>query len=370
MKADSADTLLQTIMGWSNDDITRELPDLQALSEYGYDDYQQFRPGMRFIESLAGWLNRFPQDKKITAFEFLKNRLLFITRTQMEQIVSIAYPDYVVPLLLKQISQESDKNIPRWKLNTLYNSKEFDILHNRCLFTGLSDGSYIDIFRRSNPKINHEQVSRTHEINQARATKLKEKLIERLDAYADYEHLQYFRNVFLLDDFSASGISYLNEDPASHNGMKGKIAAFYDSITNKQDPISKLVNLDDLHVYLILYVATEDANKYLQEQGKKLFSPIPFSVIVIHTLPASIKYNESENESFTELIKQKKFGWENIKTAHTAQGDESKPYLGFDGCALPLILHHNTPNNSLPILHRNDQKTEFKGLFPRISRHQ
>ena len=159
MKDDSANTLLKTIMWWSNDDITRELPNLQALAAYGYDDYQQFKPGMRFIESLAGWLNRLPQEKRKTAFDFIKNRLLFLTRSQMEQIVSTAHSDYIIPLLLNQISEESREKIPRWRVKKLIKSKEFEILHQQCLFMGLSDGSQIDIFRRSNSKINHEQVS-------------------------------------------------------------------------------------------------------------------------------------------------------------------------------------------------------------------
>ena len=46
------------------------------------------------------------------------------------------------------------------------------------------------------------------------------------------------------------------------------------------------------------------------------------------------------------------------------EGDTEKLYLGFHSCALPLILNHNTPNNSLPILHQNYEGVEFKGLFP------
>ena len=370
MKDDSANTLLRTIMDWSNDDITRELPNLQALAAYGYDDYQQFKPGMRFIESLAGWLNRLPQDKRNTAFDFIKNRLLFLTRSQMEQIVSTAHSDYVIPLLLNQISEESNGEIPRWRVKKLIESREFEILHQQCLFMGLSDGSQIDIFRRSNSKINHEQVSRTHEINKPRATKIKNELKERLDCFDAEKPSNFFRDVFLLDDFSASGISYLKENASFPHGVKGKIASFYNSMQDKDDPLHNLFNLNDLRVYLILYAATEDAKKHIQKLGEKLFGLISFSVIVIHTIPEYVKYNEDENEEFTKLIEKEEYGWENLSNEHTAQGDETKQYLGFDGCALPMILHHNTPNNSLPILHRNDDKTAFKGLFPRISRHQ
>lgn len=48
-------------------------------------------------------------------------------------------------------------------------------------------------------------------------------------------------------------------------------------------------------------------------------------------------------------------------------GKHDNVYLGFDECALPVVLAHNTPNNSLPILWQDSKL--FRGLFPRISRH-
>jgi len=45
-------------MEWSNEDIARQRPVLQALASSKYDEYQQFSPGMRFVESLALWLQQ------------------------------------------------------------------------------------------------------------------------------------------------------------------------------------------------------------------------------------------------------------------------------------------------------------------------
>ena len=93
--------ILKHTMGWSHENVTDNLADLQALSDYGYDEYQQFITGMRFIESLAIWLNQLPPDKKDTAFRFVKEKLLYITQDQMKQIISIAYPDHIVSNLIK-----------------------------------------------------------------------------------------------------------------------------------------------------------------------------------------------------------------------------------------------------------------------------
>lgn len=369
MSPKSAEKLLNKIMGWNTaEDTKNEHPNLRALASFGYDDYKQFRPSRRFIESLAIWLNQFPPDKKSIAYEFIKNDLLFITRPQIEQIVSIAYPDYVIPMLLKQVSEESSDRIPRWLVSNLLDSNEFKILHHKCLFAGLSDGSYIDDFRRSSTKIDHEQISRTHEINATRAKKIKDKLSERLhEPPRDTE--PYFRNIFLIDDFSASGTTYLKEDKDTPNGVTGKLGHFFESITNSNDPVSTLVKENDFQIYLILYVATDEAIETIQEVAKKKFPKIKFSIMPIHVLSKSIKFDENMNP-FSELVRNKEFGWEGIVDQHIEQGNSEKPYLGFDQCALPLILPHNAPNNSLPILHRNDDRTKFKGLFPRVTRHQ
>ena len=364
MQEKSASHILRKTMKWSKKDVTKHLADLQALSSYGYDEYQQFRPGMRFIESLASWLNQFPQERRVAAFGFVKDRILYITQDQMRQIISVAYGEYVIPILLKQASCRSSFHY--WNVVRLRGSSEFKTLLHKCLFMGLSDGSQIDMFRRSSQEISHEQVYRTHEISNKRKDKIVQKLKKRLPEGSELR----FCNVFLLDDFSASGITYLKENESSPHGMSGKIADFYCSITDKADPFSELVDAKNLRVWLILYVGTEHVKTRLQELGSKLFSRIQFTVIVIHTIPESVKYRPEENKEFTELIKIKKFGWEGLPDEHMSMGGDTEPYLGFSAGALPLILNHNTPNNSLPILHRDDVNVEFKGLFPRISRHR
>lgn len=59
----------------------------------------------------------------------------------------------------------------------------------------------------------------------------------------------------------------------------------------------------------------------------------------------------------------------NIINKHYKKGKHDNPYLGFNECGLPLILNHNTPNNSLPILWLPDDM-RYKGLFPRVTRHK
>jgi hypothetical protein len=74
MKDQLAERLLAEVMGWKNPEqyIEHGLP-LQSLAAYKYDEYQQFSPGMRFIESLALWLDQFETvDQRRIALAFVR----------------------------------------------------------------------------------------------------------------------------------------------------------------------------------------------------------------------------------------------------------------------------------------------------------
>src|SRR5436190_16947564 len=110
MRDQLAERLLARVMGWSAEDVARERPVLQAMAAYKYDEYQQFSPGMRFVESFALSLSglRTPDEKAIF-YEFVKKRLFFST-AEINHLVSIAYPDFVRPHLLRQVAKQHGLN--------------------------------------------------------------------------------------------------------------------------------------------------------------------------------------------------------------------------------------------------------------------
>jgi hypothetical protein len=88
-------------------------------------------------------------------------------------------------------------------------------------------------------------------------------------------------------------------------------------------------------------------------------------VHVIQELPPDIQVTDN-----IEVVTQwlRKYTDKEIVDNHFRKGKHDKPYLGFDECGLPLVLYHNTPNNSLPILWQEGDR-KIRGLFPRVSRH-
>ena len=49
-----------------------------------YDGYSDFRAGVRFLESLVSWLRHFDEDDRPAAYEFVKDRLVYISALEMQ----------------------------------------------------------------------------------------------------------------------------------------------------------------------------------------------------------------------------------------------------------------------------------------------
>ncbi|MES1223402.1 MAG: hypothetical protein ABUT20_48350, partial [Bacteroidota bacterium] len=266
---------------------------------------------------------------------------------------------------------------PPYRVAKILASDNYKKLLRQSLFCGMSDGAKIEFFRRSNAGIiSHEQIYQTHELSEERAGKMKEKLIEDLKKGLGLEQVdeedQKFKRVFLLDDFSASGTSYLKYE--LKNGQqegKGKILAFYKSIfENKR--LKEVFDLTQLKVYIIMYLCTEQAKNQIESNFTELQNKYKHKpeLICIHVIPNTDKLSELRDAEVVNLCtKDKYYDAEELEDEHTKKGGKNVK-LGFGHCALPLVLFHNTPNNSVPLLWSYDESAIFKGLFPRIPRHK
>lgn len=166
-------------------------------------------------------------------------------------------------------------------------------------------------------------------------------------------------NIFLLDDFSGSGISYLRQekDAADKNVWKGKITKVIKQLSEQTSDSNKIKEID---IHVILYLATEKAKLHIEEQAKKYCKEENVKIFV-HVLQDIHKYKPDTD---LENIMNEYFDHK-IVDSHYKKGKYDNPYLGFDECSLPLVIYHNTPNNSFPIIWAGE-----KALFPRVTRHK
>ena len=358
--------LKKDAMQWRIDRWTNERKILEKLTEYKYDEYQQYSPGHRFVESLYLWLKQFSLiSEREEAYKFIKKKLIFISFAELDHIIKMTYPDVVEKFLIKKIV-EMNSSLNPYFINQLHKNKQIENLCDRCLFLGLSDGARIDIFRRHS-KLNHEQVYPIYQISNEKTDELLEKLHENLKSkkIIDYNN-QRFKIVFLIDDFSASGLSFIR---CKDGKFKGKIKKFFEPI-EKSKHICKLFD-KPLIICVLLYIATKTARQHIEEEAKKYFEPhaqITFSVLVAYEIDdGEIAITKEKNSALFNIAK--KYYDPKIEEKDSYQtGDTSYPFLGYHGCALPLALYHNCPNNSLNILWYDPQEYDVRGLFPRVER--
>lgn len=366
MRALLAEKLLATVMEWSPDEISRERPLLDVLARLKYDEYQQFSPGMRFIESLAYWLSQFKtSSERVCAYQFFKSKLIYCSAAEMNHLVSLAYSDHVRPHLLSKVAAEVGLN--PWHLPRATSLKEFAVIERQTLYLGLSDGARTDVFRRCNPRLSHEQVRQSHELAGERIEKLLGKLRKGLKDILGAEPKDEqcrFRTIVLMDDFSASGISYLRKEG---DLLDGKVGSFLNYLLDTSHAMAALAKPNDLDLLIVLYMATDHAADYLKEQLEPVCkqSNICSFVNVVYPLSHLVQVVKGQDADFDTLVDA--YYDSDNETDSTRLGGTDLKY-GFAGCGLPLVLTHNTPNNSIGLLWADG--SVMRPLFPRITRHK
>lgn len=374
MNQDLALRVLGHIMNWSDDRARREFGWLKLMARLKFDGYRDFRAGMRFTESLSTWLQQFTPQKREAAYAFIRNTLVYIGPSEMEKLVTQFYPRTVTDRLLRTAAKQC--SIPFHRVLRDPDGRDAtDRLRRQTLFMGLSDGARIDTIRHANAAhLSNEQVVLGTQVDTEKWQDLLETLREDLD---DAE--ARFRLVYLVDDFTASGTSFLRRN----NGTwKGKLPRFRESVAQANESLCDDTLFDDAWELCIHhYVASTTAATAIQERLRASSEVFPenwasrthltFGMV----LPADLPINTvpGHHEAFLELTQL--YYDPSIETKHTAVGGVEHLGLGYGGCALPLVLEHNTPNNAVALLWAETDGDAATGtpamrpLFRRRQRH-
>lgn len=369
MKNELAESILKdTMEHWDTIRLTKEINDIQIISGIKYDDYQQYTHGMRYIESLALWLRQFDSiEEKEKAYNLIKEKLIYISEEEMRQLIMFSFPMIMKKYLLEKTKSFCVKN------NIMELEERRKIYHyymRSSLFLGLSDGSHIDFFRRHNSELSNEQVFVHYDFSENKASDMLNELNEDLLVREiKNKHMHNsdvkFESFFLIDDFTGSGKSYIRK---SDKGWKGKINAFYERLKKVG------YDLENIEIHLVLYIATKKSLRYIKEQAKEYAVEKGIREITIDAIQVVYPIDWENNKELSQLLegnygKNIKLGRKTFVDKHFNVGEGNHPYYGFGDCSLPLVLYHNTPNNSLPILWYS-WGNEVDALFLRVTRHK
>lgn len=365
MQDRNAAELLTRVMGWQEQEIVQKrVPELQLLAYYKYDDYQRFGPGRRFIESLALWLNKLDQEDRDAALELVMQKLVFFSDREISHLVQTAYPDLVVQERLRLVAEE--EGIPTYKVGELSRHRRFTELRLKSLYLGLSDGARTNELRRtSNNQISNEQIWQAYELGEQKSEAMLKDLKAELEKAGHQATSPHFNLIWLLDDFSGSGFTYIRYD-SNEKAFGGKIPKVYEQLLR-----SNLVDPSHYEVFLVLYVSTRQAIdhiEYWSERYTSLNGLKPLQLRVLCVLERNLSLTHNPTPNLASLLEKQKYFDSRANDGHMKKGG-ADGRLGFANCALPVVLSHNTPNNSVYLLWGPEQ-FDYPGLFPRVSRHR
>lgn len=363
--------LIADVMDWDTEAATREYAWLRLMSVVKYDGYSDFRAGVRFLENLATWLRQFQPPDRSTAYNFVKTRLVYLSQAEMQRVIEVFIPETVTPHLRKAAAAE----VGIWPWEVWGNTDgvaAFNRLLRRSLFVGLSDGSRIDILRRANStRLVQDQFVPMLDIGDDKWLDLGKKLAKALGEEARFD------NVYLIDDFTASGTTFIRQVDGV---WKGKLNKFNELILRARESLQERFPVSGSYVlHIHHYVSTEQARAALEERvadARANLANRSFDKVTITEglrLPASLKMVGGADAAMLDLCERyyDDHLYQRLKE-HCDEAGQSDMKRGYADCALPIVLEHNAPNNAIPLLWAETSGRhahEMRPLFRRRDRH-
>jgi hypothetical protein len=366
--------LLSAVVGIDDEEMNAIANHLTALSAIKYDEYGGYSPGVKFLESLAVWLNGFKQSDRRAALDFILNRLTYVSGAELDHLVGTVYHDVLRPRFVSDAAAQL--GLPAWRVAAVAGSKEFRARQRRTLILGMSDGARLDKLRRSS-SLSTEQFHLVTFVDEDKRRDLKKKLkkaLQDIDPTAPDE----FDRVVLVDDFSASGTTMLrpsvDDDGHPEVDSDGK-RLWSGKLPKLRVHLEELkaggVISADAKILVLLYLMSHEAHSVLTQRMAQAEFGAEYELEAVHKFAANFPLTSTTDPEFWDLCERYyRTTWEN---EHTAIAGDFR--FGYGKSALPLVLHHNAPNNAPPILWKDETPEEsgaearWIGVFPRHERH-
>lgn len=377
MRFDLAKQFLTQLMGWNDIEATEKLREMDLMSDIKYDSYDQFMPGIKFVGNFYLWLSQFKdlQERKLM-YDFVSKYIIYINSNQVSYLIDLLYNTKVIPLIRSKVVEDfktKGETVNKYYYKRLDNSEEFRSHKRKTLFIGLSDGSHIDIIRR-NSYLNNDQVLTNYYPDDNKIDSLAKDLAASKELKND--DTKKFESIVLIDDFTASGSSFIRKKEDGSFG--GKLPTFFEAINKKQK--FKDLFIEGYEIYLYFLIATNNSLNHIRGLLDDFMQEHPYlkvEVDCVNLLGDDAKFTNHEEQEAKDMMAIIEKDCYINEPALTNAYKESYPdgdkryHLGYKQCALTVVLNHNTPNNSLPIIWQpeKDGENHLYPLFYRITRH-
>lgn len=354
MKDELAGRALAKVLDWDAHAVSSRGAELQVLSSLKYDEYEGFRPGEGFLEHLTAWLSQMDEADRGRAVDFVRRELVFISRAELDHLIETVYSDIIRPLLVAETAQRL--GLPAWRVKEITALPEFGEVQRKTLVLSVGDGARIDRLRRTSG-LSHEQFYLAPELSEQSVDRMAETLREALG-----DETALFEQVLLVDDFAGSGVTTLREKDGEWKGRLERTRV------HLQDIAGKAVTADP-KVWVLIYVASSQARQHIETMmGRR---GLDWHLHVVQELNEQLRVDDEQ------LLQMccRYFDEANYEVlGHHVKTTPGDVRVGFGDGKLPVVLSHNTPNNSISLLWADTTGRANSGnqraLFPRRHRHQ
>lgn len=365
-----AQRVLAKVMNWEQERLREEQDLLQTLATYKYDAYENFEPGVKFVETLAQWLSQFrPEDRDI-AYRFVRDRLIFVSAAEMAHLVRSLYPDVIRPVIRRAAADAMA--ISPHLIRRIEASPSFSQALRRSLFLGLSDGARIDAFRRSSPDLDNEQVHAIYGPAESKLAEMRKDLataLEALNGTKPDDRDATFQFVFLIDDFAGTGTSMIRRK--GDGTWAGRLKKVSDDL--KRACKNGVFDPTRVQVFVCLYMVTQEALDHFDSELRAFESDGAAwercEILSVQHLRTSVAIRRGQDPPLDAFLDRYYSDVLEDKESYKVGGKGIK--YGYGACGLPLVVHHNTPNNSLCVLWKDGTEVwPLTPLFRRFERHR
>lgn len=323
-----------------------EARNIVFLAERKFNRYDLYAPGETFQQKLVEWLGNFETADRQTALTIVEE-LHFVNQTEMRALAAATLQNIV------SSTGEGVTHVARASAAAYFQtlSQKTEKAVAESLFIAMADDVLFDFFRRN--------AQRTFPVlgrgNFVEYYKLDPEAISDL---ADYSQ------VYLLDQISGSGTSFLRPDAGGWKGKLPTFCAIWEKTLGKSK--AKITYCP----YLMSTVASQNLSMRLAAWPRPDCVSHPVATLstqivkVANCLSSDGGFSVDEKKPVSLLCA--KYYNRFREDRHTLVGGGCK--YGFGKAGLILVLFTNCPNDSIYLVwHDNDGWTP---LFPRVSHHR
>lgn len=280
------------------------------------------------------WLDNFDDDNEKNYALYMLSRLMYFSSSSIRNLLKALYRDLYRYPIIEQIRKDNNNTLDPYIIESSFKK---ELMATRFLGVGnpSENGVHLLYYFRQENKIPKDLFVNTDDIveyDENGSSKLR-------DLYKDVKHYVF------IDDLCGSGKQATSND------------------SNVKRCVQHLRNIvKDAKISYFMIFGMSKGIQVIRDSG------------LYNQANAVVELDESyrcfsEQSRFFNDDKYKRSEAKNIAYKHGHKLLQSPQHsLGFGDCQLLLSMHHNTPDNTLPIIWYDEDNTIWKPIFKRYNK--